>query len=68
MVCVLCGKRIRGYGSSADPVKDGRCCDKCHVSVVIPARIRTVKESKEQKERSENNGNVPNLPPLRRKP
>lgn len=39
-VCVICGKPITGYGNNAQPVKDGKCCDKCNQEVVIPARIK----------------------------
>ena len=34
-VCCICGERIVGYGHSAQPVKDGRCCDKCNITVVM---------------------------------
>lgn len=37
--CCLCGEKIGGYGNNAQPLKDGRCCDKCNVEKVIPARI-----------------------------
>ena len=39
-VCVICGKEYDGYGNNAQPVKDGKCCDKCNLEVVIPARIK----------------------------
>ena len=39
-VCVICGKEYNGYGNNAQPVKDGKCCDKCNQEVVIPARIK----------------------------
>ena len=39
-VCVICGKEYEGYGNNAQPVKDGKCCDKCNQEVVIPARIK----------------------------
>ena len=39
-VCVICGKEYEGYGNNAQPVKDGKCCDKCNLEVVIPARIK----------------------------
>lgn len=37
--CCLCHKLIIGYGNNAEPVKSGRCCDKCNVNIVIPARL-----------------------------
>ena len=27
------------HGNNAQPINDGRCCDKCNWEVVIPARI-----------------------------
>ncbi len=30
------------FGHNADPVTDGRCCDSCNTTVVIPARLGTV--------------------------
>lgn len=39
--CSICGKPIEGYGNNPIPVKpDGRCCDECNSTLVIPARIR----------------------------
>lgn len=37
--CCICGTPIGYYGNNADPVCDGRCCDKCNDSIVIPYRI-----------------------------
>lgn len=39
MKCVLCGKKIVGYGNNAEPLAHGRCCDECNVTKVIPYRI-----------------------------
>lgn len=42
--CVLCGKEIKGHGNNPAPVKDsGRCCDDCNKKVVIPARMKAIK-------------------------
>jgi len=44
--CCLCGKEIEvtsfGWkeGNNALPLKDGRCCDLCNSTKVIPARIK----------------------------
>jgi hypothetical protein len=38
-ICVICNQDIEGYGHNAQPVKDGRCCDVCNSTVVIPARL-----------------------------
>lgn len=39
-ICVICGKKCKGYPNSAAPVDDGPCCDECNANVVIPARIK----------------------------
>lgn len=37
--CVLCGRRLRGWGNNPWPLaKEGECCDECNLSVMI-ARI-----------------------------
>ena len=39
-ICCICGKKFIGYGNNPEPVKsEGRCCDNCNFSQVIPARI-----------------------------
>lgn len=38
--CCLCGKECTGYGNNPEPLaKEGRCCDKCNSTKVIPARL-----------------------------
>jgi len=51
--CSICGDPIgfpndtRGRGHNPEPVSDGRCCDQCNLTVVIPYRIMlTNKEDK----------------------
>lgn len=39
-ICSICGKSYEGYGNNAQPVNNGRCCDKCNATVVIPRRIQ----------------------------
>ena len=40
-VCCLCSKNCEGLGNNPQPVKEeGRCCDECNQSVVLPARIQ----------------------------
>ena len=45
MDCSICGNGIEvtdyGWadGNNAEPINDGRCCNECDESVVIPARI-----------------------------
>jgi hypothetical protein len=46
--CCLCGNKIypkvkvsgEYWGHNAQPVKEGRCCDACNLTVVIPARMK----------------------------
>ncbi len=38
--CCLCLDDYGKYGNNAQPVKDGRCCDKCNNEKVMPERIR----------------------------
>lgn len=46
--CVLCGKHINGYGNNPAPLADeGKCCDECNKTKVIPARIKAIKDELE---------------------
>lgn len=38
--CMLCKEFFYGYGNNAQPVANGRCCDECNATKVIPARIK----------------------------
>lgn len=44
-VCCICGKEFEGYGNNPWPIgndvysEEDRCCDKCNLDYVIPARI-----------------------------
>ena len=44
MKCVLCKDKIDGYGNNPAPLNngEGKCCDKCNRTYVIPARIMEV--------------------------
>lgn len=54
--CVICGKEIEGYGNNAEPVKKGKCCDECNRTVVLPARIKDLKEDTEDKKKEKSLG------------
>jgi hypothetical protein len=41
-VCCLCSKPYTGYGNNAQPLSDGRCCDDCNRSKVVPLRFLDV--------------------------
>lgn len=43
MNCCLCGKDAGEYGHNAQPIRDGRCCDACNDTEVVPVRIKMVK-------------------------
>ena len=49
MKCSICGDTIEvtwfgwAEGNNAEPVNDGRCCDTCDFSVVIPARMEAIR-------------------------
>lgn len=38
-VCSICGREYIGWGNNAQPVNDGRCCDSCNNTYVIPTRL-----------------------------
>ena len=57
MKCSICSEEIKGQvvtdkdgnqsvpyegGNNAEPVNSGRCCDKCNMEVVIPARLEII--------------------------
>tara|TARA_Y100000310_G_scaffold338715_1_gene429211 strand:+ start:1654 stop:1806 length:153 start_codon:yes stop_codon:yes gene_type:complete len=50
MKCCLCGKEIEvevngwSEGNNAEPLKDGRCCNDCNASKVIPARLEKMRK------------------------
>jgi len=58
MKCSICGGDIEvkrhpdtgevmwDQGNNADPVNDGRCCDKCNWEVVIPKRLEGIKNDR----------------------
>lgn len=56
--CVLCGKHIEGYGNNPAPLADeGKCCDECNKTKVIPARMKTLR-GKKMNEAAEDKGNI----------
>ncbi len=47
-ICVLCGKLYTGYGNNAEPLSNGRCCNYCNASKVLPYRISRYKINKDR--------------------
>ena len=38
--CIICDKFYDGFGNNPHPIRNnGRCCDDCHRSTVVPARL-----------------------------
>jgi hypothetical protein len=54
--CVICGVSFEEYGHSTEPIKRGRCCNICNDAIIIPARIRIMRQSQDQ-EAQENESN-----------
>ena len=47
-ICCICGEEFEGFGNNPWPiVKDPgkRCCDKCNISEVIPARMKRARKT-----------------------
>lgn len=41
MKCCICEKPITDYGNNPQPIKkEGRCCDQCNMTIVIPSRMK----------------------------
>jgi hypothetical protein len=40
MNCCICEKDAGKYGNNAQPIIEGRCCDKCNERLVVPLRIK----------------------------
>jgi hypothetical protein len=49
-VCSICNGAIVGLGNDAQPINDGRCCDRCHAECVIPERARRILERDDKRE------------------
>jgi|PlaIllAssembly_1097288.scaffolds.fasta_scaffold1270755_2 hypothetical protein len=66
LVCSICGKGIEpetyygrvvwSQGNNAEPVTDGRCCNSCNASVVIPARLRQLIHNEKGSKGGKENG------------
>lgn len=40
--CSICGKEYTHWGNNAQPINDGRCCDECNATRVVPERISRI--------------------------
>lgn len=50
-ICSICNKEYVGYGNNAQPVNDGRCCDKCNLNIVLPARAFLMNREKRKQDK-----------------
>jgi len=41
--CSICGEPYSGDGNAAQPLMDGRCCDRCSLEYVIPERLEQLR-------------------------
>ncbi len=53
MKCCLCGDKIEQKGTwtqghNAQPLKEGRCCEGCNLSKVIPERMKRFRSKNEE--------------------
>ena len=39
MKCKICDDTFSGHGHNAEPIANGRCCDVCQDTKVLPARL-----------------------------
>ena len=37
--CVICQQTYTGFGHNADPIANGKCCDVCQDTKVLPLRL-----------------------------
>lgn len=37
--CCLCGKELKRMGNNAEPIKKGKCCDRCNDLLVVKERL-----------------------------
>lgn len=58
-LCSICGNTYDGYGHNAQPINDGRYCEYCNTTVVIPRRIALMAEQEEKKGSGHDAGTAP---------
>jgi hypothetical protein len=46
----VCNGPIVRFGNNAQPVNDGRCCDRCYSETVVPEGVRRVLERDAKRE------------------
>ena len=60
-VCSICSNPFFEFGNNAQPINNGRCCNICNDTKVIPARLKTMREHlmKEKEDESRTAGSPP---------
>lgn len=51
--CCLCKYEYTHFGNNPQPLMEGRCCNSCDLTKVVPERIRIFKEKSNQQNKSE---------------
>lgn len=46
--CSICGKQYKGYGNNALSVNNGRCCDSCNETIVVPRRFQDARNRRKE--------------------
>jgi hypothetical protein len=59
MKCSICQNEIQAVGdwtqgNNAEPVNDGRCCEHCNATVVIPARLTQMRQPRKMEVEMDN--------------
>jgi hypothetical protein len=49
--CSICGEPYSGDGNEAEPVIDGRCCDRCSLEYIIPVRLEELRAAERDGQR-----------------
>jgi len=55
-VCSICLNLYRGFGNNAQPVNNGRCCDDCNMTRVLPERLKLFFQQKSELQEGEECG------------
>ena len=40
--CSICNEKFQRIGHNAQPINNGRCCEKCNYEVVLPERLKLI--------------------------
>lgn len=47
-ICSICGRQYTHWGNNAWPINDGRCCDSCNATQVVPTRLQNLLNKKKE--------------------